>query len=207
MILRLIQKNKELFAAKFVICRGAEEVGHASLQGRLGSREAHISGEFNGTTFELSFERHISTAAKAFRPYLIEQNGRKAGAVYQTWYKKGCFRQIGFCQMIHDDLTYDLYPVSFRDEGSKSPVYAGESQISQIEKDCVVHNDLHEYTIFSIDEHAALISVLFCLYMYVHACYKPGEKAVKSVTKTMSVANDPFLEEKYNPHFKDNIME
>ena len=81
-----------------------------------------------------------------------------------------------------------------------------QEQIAQIEKECVVYNDLHHYQVFAEDENAGLISLIFSMYMYINACYKPGVKASKSCSKTISVTKDPCLLEKYDPDFKSKIQ-
>lgn len=207
MILELVQKNKDLFAAQFVIKRAAEQIGEASLQGRMGSMEAAIRGTFYNIDFEMTFDRRNALGKKMFRPYLLKQGGMEVGSVYQTIHKEGMFKSYEYHHMVKDGMLYDLFPIGFGDEGGKCPIYLDCEQIAQVEKDCVVYNDLHNYRIFAADENAAFIAVLFCMYMYVNACYRPGEKAVSSKVKSVSVTTNKLLKEKYNPYFKDGIAE
>ena len=207
MILNLIQTNKELFAASFVICRGLDEIGTVSLQGKMGSMEASIIGSFYDTGFEMGFERCHSIEKKVFRPYLIKQDGVEIGAVYQTKYNGGLFQKFEFHQMKNNGLFYDLFPIDMGEDGCKCPIYRDGKQIAQVEKECVVYNDLHHYQVFASDAAAGLISVLFCLYMYVNGCYKPGEKAVISKSKTVAVTLNKRLKAMYNAHFKEGITE
>lgn len=65
-------------------------------------------------------------------------------------------------------MIFDLFPIGFGNEGSKSPIYNGNKQIAQIEKDCIVYNDLHNYRIFAEDLFAsqiAIFSVFICISM------------------------------------------
>lgn len=101
--------------------------------------------------------------------------------------------------------TFDLFPIGMGKQGNKSPVYCGNTQISLIEKDCIVYNDLHEYHVFALDREAGLISALFCMYMYVNAAYKPGVKVTESKVNSVSVTTNKLLKEKYDPGFKNRV--
>lgn len=207
MIFNLIQTNKDLFASQFEVKRGAEQIGAVSLQGKLGSMEAVICGTFCGVKFEMGFGRSNYIEAGAFRPYLLKQNGIEAGTVYQTKYNGGLFKKYEFHQMVRNGLTYDLFPIGFGNDGSKCPIYHGKKQVAQIEKDCMVYNDLHDYHVFAIDENEALTALFFCLYMYVNVCYKPGQKVLSSTSKTVSITTNKLLKEKFDPYFRDSVTE
>lgn len=207
MILQLIQNRKDLFAAQFEIRRGENVIGNVFLKGNAGTNEAHIQGNFYEMNFEMKREKCRNIEAKSFRPYVVRQENAEIGAVYQTQHKLGIFKHVDFIQMTEKEKTYDLFPMSFGDEGGKCPVYCGQRQIAQIEKDCVVYNDLHEYQIFAEDEKSGFLALVFSLYMYVNACYKPGEKAYSSKSKTFSVTKEEYLLEKYSPYFKNHIGE
>ena len=207
MILQLIQNRKDLFAAQFEIRRGEKEIGKVFLKGNAGTNEAYIQGNFYEMNFEMKREKCRNIEAKSFRPYAIRRENEEIGAVYQTQHKLGIFKRVDFIQMIEKEQIYDLFPMSFGDEGGKCPVYCGKRQIAQIEKDCVVYNDLHQYQIFAEDEKSGFLALIFSLYMYVNACYKPGEKTYSSKSKTFSVTKEEYLLERYNPYFKNHIGE
>ncbi len=206
MIIELKQINKELFSSRFVINRGKNEIGTVFLKGELGSMEADIFVDFNGTKIEMRHGRDKTIDVKAFRPYLISQNDEHIGTVYQTQYNGGIFKKYDFHQMVKAGLTYDLFPIAFGDDGVKCPLYLASEQIAQIEKDNIVYDELHNYRIYSKDENAGLLSLLFCMYMYVNACYKPGVKVVESKVKNNFVTKNKMLLEKYNPAFKEKIF-
>ena len=102
-------------------------------------------------------------------------------------------------------MIFDLFPIGFGNEGSKSPIYNGNKQIAQIEKDCIVYNDLHNYRIFAEDSFASQIAILFCIYMYINVGYKSGEKVISSKVKVVSITTNKLLKEKYNPEFIKSI--
>ncbi len=183
MILELKQINKELFSSQFVINRGKSEIGTVFLKGKSASMEADIFVDFNGTKIEMRHGRDKNIDVKAFRPYLINQNDEHIGTVYQTQYNGGMFKKYDFHQMVKAGLTYDLFPIAFGNDGAKCPLYLGQEQIAQIEKDNIVYNGLHNYRIYSKDENAGLLSLLFCMYMYVIVCNKPGVNVVASEGK------------------------
>lgn len=208
MILDVVQVSKDLFSASFVVKRGDVQVGCFSLQGNMGSMEAKISGKLFEQDIEMQYGKTNDVgAAYSFRPYLINENGIYNGVVYQTKYNGGLFKKFDYQQMKNAGVTYDLFPISFGNEGSKSPIYKENTQIAQIEKDCVVYNDLHIYKIFALDELSSEIAVLFAIYMYINAGYKPGEKAVSSTVKVISTTTNKLLKEKYDPTFISRIKE
>lgn len=207
MILELKQTGRGFCTAGFAIKRLTEETGTVSLSGKPWSMEAYISGIYRGMEFEMLPDRHSAAGKKRFRPYRIRQDGRETGSVYQTIHKDSMCRSSGYHRMEKDGMIYSMYPVGFGIEGSRCPVYCGDRQTAQAEKDGTVHNDMHYYRILATDENAAFTTVLFCMYMYVNACYKPGKRAALSEVKTVSVTTDRFLKEKYNPDFRERITD
>lgn len=206
MILDVVQVSKDLFAASFVVKRGSAQVGNFSLKGRLGSMEANISGKLFEHSFDMRFGKSDNIdVARPFRPYIIDENGVQNGVVYQTKFNGGLFKKFDYHQMKLNGMIFDLFPIGFGNEGSKSPIYNGKEQIAQIEKNCVVYNDLHKYRIYAVDTFASQIAIFFCVYMYINAGYKPGEKVVHSEVKVMSTTTNKLLKEKYNPEFIKSI--
>ena len=123
---------------------------------------ANITGKLFEHSFEMRFGKSdIIEMAHPFRPYIIDKNGVQNGIVYQTKFNGGLFKKFDYHQMKKAGITYDLFPIGLGTDGSKSPIYQDNSQIAQIEKDCVVYNDLHTYKIFAQDEFSGEIAVLF----------------------------------------------
>ena len=206
MILDIMQTSKDLFLANFIISRGSNQIGSFSLQGKLGSMEANVVGEFLGQKFEMSFGKlDYINVSNAFRPYILSENGIVDGTVYQTKFNGGLFKKFDYHQMQKNGIIYDLFPIGFGNEGSKSPIYQKDKQIAQIEKSCVVYNDLHNYRIYAEDEYASNIAIFFVIYMYINAGFKPGEKFVSSTVRVVSVTTNKLLKEKYNPEFVKHI--
>ncbi|WP_294953169.1 hypothetical protein [uncultured Eubacterium sp.] len=206
MILDVVQVSKDLFAASFVINRGNVQVGDFSLKGSLGSMEANITGKLFEHSFEMRFGKSdIIEMAHPFRPYIIDKNGVQNGIVYQTKFNGGLFKKFDYHQMKKAGITYDLFPIGLGTDGSKSPIYQDNTQIAQIEKDCVVYNDLHTYKIFAQDEFSGEIAVLFAIYMYINAGYKPGKKDITSTVKVVTKTTNKLLLEKYNSDFTKYI--
>ena len=206
MILEMVQKSKDLFSAGFEIINAEREVGHVYLQGKLGSMEAQISGVFNNVTINMSYGNESDLELKiTSRPYTIFISNLKDGVIYRARSKASIFKQFDFQQMIFKNTVYNLYPISFGKDGGKSPIYCGNEQIAQVNKDCIVYNDLHDYHIYAKDDYAAKIAVIFCIYMYINAGYKPGEKVTKSVAKTYNKTTNKLLLAKYDPNFIHNI--
>jgi len=204
MVLEFVQQEKDLFSAKFDICLQNASIGFAEMTGHLGSMEGIWAGKLNNTKFEMCFDNRTGIQnIKTFRPYKIILNDSSSGFVYQTSNKCGLLSKYDFEQISMDNIVYNLFPIGFGTEGSKNPIYCGEQQIALVEKDCKVINDLHKYLITAISEESAVIAVLFCCYMFVNACYKPGTKITSSVEKVISTTKNKTLLDKYNPQFKE----
>lgn len=202
MILEIHQEEKELWSARFTILRAGDIVGKADVKGKPGHREADISGKLFETEFGLKYGKNKHITSKPFRPYKININGAETGAVYQAEQKAGLFQSRSFHQMVRDGRTYECYAVALAGEKIKHPIYCGSEQTALVETDEIIYNDLFHFYIYAGSEDAGLTALLFCLYMYINACYKPGEKVTQSVSKSSFVTKDPFLLEKYNPDFK-----
>lgn len=206
MVLDVMQVSKDLFSASFVIKHENTQIGNFSLQGRLGSMEAEIQGTIHEQFFKMSYgKKDDLDVAHPFRPYLIYKGNIPDGTVYQTKFNGGFFKKFDYHQMNLNGMIFDLFPIGFGNEGSKSPIYNGNKQIAQIEKDCIVYNDLHNYRIFAEDSFASQVAIFFCIYMFVNAGYKPGEKAISSKVKIVSNTTNKLLKEKYNPDFIKKI--
>lgn len=206
MILDVIQVSKDLVAANFVIKRENTQIGSFSLRGSLISMEAKIQGIIYEQAFKMVYGKMDNLEAKRpFRPYLIYRGSTPDGTVYQTEFNGGLFKKICCHQMKLNGMIFDLFSISFGNEGLKAPLYNGDKQIAQIEKDCIVYNDLHNYRIFAEDSFASQVAIFFCIYMYVCADYKPGKKVVWSKEKTFFTTTNKLLKEKYNPEFIKSI--
>lgn len=206
MILELRQSRKELYSAGFAILRSAQEAGTVQVEGKFGHREAVICGSLYDTAFELRYGKSSAIRSKAFRPYKISTGGVETGVVYQTEEKTGLFKSWSFHQMVKNGQTLECYAVARAGERTKHPIYCGGEQIALAESDRTVYNDLFHFRIYAPDADSSLTALLFCLYMYINACYKPGEKAIQSVATSSFVTTDPVLLDKYDPHFQDTIQ-
>ncbi|MCD8142957.1 MAG: hypothetical protein LUD83_06750 [Clostridiales bacterium] len=206
MILELRQTRKELYSAEFVVLRSAQEAGAVQVEGKFGHREAVIRGSLYDAAFELRYGKSSAIRSKAFRPYKISIDGIETGVVYQTEEKTGPFKSRIFHQMVRNGRTLERYAVALAGERTKYPIYCGSEQVALAESDRTIYNDLFHYRIYAPDADSSLTALLFCLYMYINACYKPGKKAIRSVATGAFVTTDPVLLDKYDPHFQDTIQ-
>ena len=201
MIIELKQTEKDLYSGKFIIRREKAKIGKVSFEGSIGSMDIAIKGEFYGVDFSMQPKRR---AREGFRPYKISIGGTDFGSVYQTC-TGGFLRKIEFIKMIKDKQVFEEYPIAFGKRGSKAPVFRDGYQIAEVDKNYVVYNDLHEYTIYAVDDESAIVSIIFSLYSYANCCYKPGIKSTDSVSKTFYTTTNKKLKSKYDPAFVERI--
>lgn len=208
MILDVIQTSKELFAANFIVNRGNMQVGTFELKGGLGTMEVRVHGTIFEQVIDMTFGKTDDIeVSHPFRAYQIYKNGIYNGVVYQTTSDERWFKKYGYHQMKKSGVTYNMFPVGLGKNGIKSPIFQDNSQIAQVEKDCVVYNDLHIYKIFARDEFTSEIAVLFTIYYYINVNYKAGEKTITSTYKTISKTTNKLLLKKYNSEFTKYIEE
>lgn len=206
MILNIEQVSNGLFSADFIINRGTSEVGKISVQGRLGSMEATIEGTFLDKRFNMyCIKPSLRKSKNIFRQYAISDSVSEKGTVYQISKKQGLFKGYGYRQMDYCGVSYEMFSLGMGEDGYKSPIYYQGRQTAQIDKDCVVYDQLHKYKIFAVDEHSANIAVMFCAYYFVSGVYTPGEKVTSSKSKYISVTKNKQLLRKYDPEFTKTI--
>lgn len=199
MVFKFCQTRKDPYSSEFEIFRMLNNntyafAGDMHLSGSLGSMEGVLNGHFLSAAVHMQrCNKRVLNTHSAFRPYEILLNTKAFGTVYQTEQKSGWFNKFQFHQLQANGQTFDMYPIGFGEEGAKCPIYCDNRQIAQIEKPCVVHNDLHQYQIIAENEDAGLIAILFCCYMYTLTCYEPGVQAKQSDAKYASVTKDKDL--------------
>lgn len=202
-----IQESKDFFSADFSIVRKEMPVGTAKFRGHLGSMEGGWDILFYNSGAELHYGSELKISEYNYRPYSIYKNGNCVGNVYQTHEKLGIFKEIVYHRMNFNDNQYESYVIALGKEGIKYPIYCGNTQIALAEMEYKVYNDLYAFQISAINEEAALIAIMFCMYQYVIVYYKAGKKPVKSVSTTMEYTRNKQELAKYYPAFKDNIIE
>lgn len=207
MVLQVQQTMKDMFAADFQILRNNIRVGDMTFRGKLGSQNGDWNVAFYHHRLELMRDPDLRNGLPkhAYRPYKIFQRQQHVGYVFND---RITFRFLVFDNVVRvylDDKEFTMYFIGFGEEGAKNPIYCGDTQIAQVEKDCVVYNGLYRYQVYALDEYAAKIALLFCTYMYCCGAYVPGEKVVKAVSKAVSVTKLKPVLDKYNPAFVPSI--
>ena len=207
MILEIKQKVKELFEAEFIVEANDSVLGEAKLVGKLGHMEGNWFIRYEDLTISMSYgKRNLPRGDKPFRPYDIFIDNKAVGTVYQTDVKEGGFFSTYPIHKLYLNGTYyTKYPISFGDEGSKSPIILDNVQIAEIHKSSLVCNELHEYCSFITDRRYGLVCLVFCLYAYVMTSFKPGKKPTMSVRKISFTDTNKYLLAKYNPEFMLNF--
>jgi len=201
MQLVLKQKEKTLFGAEFEIIENDNIVGNVSLQGKVGTMEVSLAGILYNEKFSLNCLSEITTGnSKKFRQYNIFENNNIVGQIYQTEFKKNIFSRYSYNKCFYKKQEYNLYSIGLGEKGV-NVLYKNNTQISQIENDGTIYNDLHHYNIYSVDKESAFISVLMSCYMYIITSYKPGVKVTESVKKIYSKTTNKDLISKYNPEW------
>lgn len=209
MILDIIQTSKELVTADFIVKHGEKQVGSFSLKGSFHSMEADIKGVlYNRAVFFMTRHKAVKSKEKEhFRPYSILECGKESGLIFQAERKISLFKGYGYYEMNCYGNTYTMYAIGMGSAGAKFPIYCENTQVAQIEKDCVVYDGLHNYRVYIKQDNLVDVVVWLCAYLYVTGQYTPGEKIIRGKTKAVSTTTNGFLKEKYNPEFINSVKE
>lgn len=207
MICRFVQTKKELFGASFEAESEGNVFGKISFKGRIGSIDGVWTIECFNQTIVLSPKNKFFqiSSAKKYRPYTVFINEEERAEIYQTFIRTGGLSRAEYHTMRFGECEYNLFSISLGEEGCKSPIFENDVQIAQVDKACLVYNDLHHFEIFSLNQDKVIIALIFCCYMYTLGCYNAGEKSYKSVSKFVSVTKNEFLKSKYDPNFKSKL--
>lgn len=207
MILHVQQTMQDMFAADFQILRNNISVGNMTFRGRLNSPNGEWDVAFYNHRLELGRDATIRQGLprRAYRPYQIYINRQLAGHVFNETVKISFLVLDNVLRVYLDGKEFTMYCIGLGEEGAKNPIYCGDTQIAQVEKDCVVYNGLYQYRVYARDEYAAKIALIFCTYMYSCGAYEPGMKVVNSVSKAVSITKIKSTLEKYNPSFAASI--
>ena len=206
MILDIKQQNKEMFEANFNIISNENILGSINVKGRLGSTEVSLKGFYNNLQFELKNINNLHEKNKNFKTYQIIVSGKKVGEIYQVDKKTSLFSKYSYNELNYEGKYYKEYGIGLGKE-VKNTIYLNENQISQINKETIIYNDLHNFKIYVKNDKYLLVAILFSCYMYINGCFKPGVKVKKSIVKCYNKTTNKELNSKYNPNWIKEIKE
>ncbi|MBQ8110565.1 MAG: hypothetical protein IJ124_10435 [Clostridia bacterium] len=198
MMLEVVQQDKELYEARFLIRQDGSVVGRMALRGSVGTIEGDWDIALYGSAFSLSPEG--SRMGSPQRPYTLVADGVPAGRLFQARQKHGLLNSYDYVEMRYMGGEYSLYSVMLGDKG-KCPIYLGDGQVAQIDKDFVVYDDLHHYRLYALKAEDAVVATLLCAYLYVTGPFKPGVKVTVGCERNYGKTINKLLLGKYDPAF------
>ena len=206
MYLEFVQKKKQTYFAEFVLKSGEHVLGEFSLSGQLGDREGLITGHAGADKIMMSAASEDDGAEKkAFRTYGIWRNDVAVGKIRQRESEGSLFHKYYYLELELPEASFSLYSIGLGHEGAVFPLYIGDRQIAQLEKDCIMFNDLHSFRIYCASEEDGAIAAMFCLFMYVNGGYKPGKKSLRFKSSVLGLTTNKELLDKYDPDFLSNL--
>lgn len=220
MICEIRQTVKKLYGAEFDVIRNGESVGHVKLcDGILQARPSPIEIDLFGKRITLRYDgkrfggiRRYTIDGEDRRvmiPYAIESGEQSIGMIYGNNY--GQYQNLtGSTRLEYFSAEYVIYPLVFDGHLFREPIYRGDIQVAQIEEDFgMIHDDLHRYQIYAVDQDSLLVAVLFAAYMYtVIGSYVRGEKRANYAEKKAIKANvSPEKAAMYHEDFISGISE
>ena len=140
-------------------------------------------------------------------PYALAKDGKNYGKLYNADAPGGIFSRFGYtCLELLDGTVFSMYEIGLGKEGIVYPIYKGDTIIAEIDKGCVVHNNLDEYSIYAEDEDACQIAILLCIYLDASAFANRGEIIKSGVSNLHFKTINKRLIAKYDPTFKARII-
>ena len=184
-MIKLIQQNKGLYDAAFIIIENGQQVGNIIVSGNVAMKlEANIQINYKYTSLSLS--RTDGKTAKQMtglsmnpfsgytRPFVLG-NSNCSGVVFNDT-KKG--RKV----LRFATEEYDMYPIGFGKKGICCPVYKRGECIGEVQKAPEVINDLHTYDIYPKYENDIVPFLIETIYYYITAHYKAGQQTISGKT-------------------------
>lgn len=122
-----------------------------------------------------SFEKHLGKKLFQTAPWIImDKDKKQAGSVSRI--REGFFlSSVYFIQLEFYGHLLKIYEVGLGKEGMRYPIYDGQSLIAQIEKEAIVHNNLDQYTICSLESFGETAAILGALYIDLTTFRNAGE--------------------------------
>lgn len=132
---------------------------------------------------------------------IIDENGKYIGSVIKmregTFVSKNYYTEIKMYGRI-----LIMYEVGLGKEGMKYPVYEGDVQLAQIEKDPMVFDNLDEYTICSLDDFGELAALMAALHLDFFSYRNAGEHAHGKKSFQYVYTRRKEILAKYDPDFR-----
>ena len=172
----LKQKSKELYTADFDIIKDENIIGNVFVQGRIGSMEARTTIKLPNA--EIVMEPRGRASRNQYRLYNITINNDEHGYIYQRKYKTG-FLAWEYKHVLEYDGN------EYIGEGNG----IGTSKLDGMIKnengyELTIYNDMYNYDVECSEGNDDLYKTLiYTMYKYLIAYYKPGQKVTKSVQK------------------------
>lgn len=200
-------------SASYEIISDAEQIGSAEMPNNfLFGTPCDIF--FRDTGFHLKYlhtlsrEREKNKATmRQHLPYAISKDGKNYGKMYAADSSGNIFTRFGYvCLELPDNTLFSMYTIGLGKDGIVYPIYRGDKLVAEIDKGCVVYNNLDAYSIFADDEEACMVSVLFCIYLDANSFANRGEIVKSGVSKVYLETTNKRLIAKYDPAFKARIL-
>lgn len=132
---------------------------------------------------------------------ITDANGTWIGSIVKM--REGTFFSVNYYTELQlYGRVLKIYEVGLGKKGMRYPIYEGSIQLSQIEKDPVVLNNLDEYVLCSLDDFGEMAALLSALYLDFHSYRNAGERAYGKKSFQYVYTRRKEILAKYNPAFR-----
>lgn len=137
---------------------------------------------------------------------ILDINNNECGLACIKEAQTSFFNRYSYTELSLNNEIYYMYCVGMGKEGLKYPIYKGNIQIALMEKENIVINNLDEYVIYMQDDNYLDVALLIALYVDTRFAANRGVYVSSSVHKTYSLTFNKELKSKYNPEYKNMVL-
>lgn len=152
------------------------------------------------------FRRENKMQHKQFMPYIIKRNDERIGTLYRTSSEGFFLTRYNYDCLEVQDGTYSMFEVGLGNDGIAYPIYFNDKLVAEIDKGCVVHNNLDTYVVYATDEESLKMAIVLCAYLDGAEFAHSGEMVKKSIEKLYYKTTNKSLLAKYDPGFKSKCQ-
>lgn len=132
---------------------------------------------------------------------ITDANGAQIGTLAKI--REGTFLSSNYYTELRiGGRVLQIYEVGLGKEGMRYPVYEDGVQLSQVEKEPVVLDNLDAYSLCSLDDFGELAALLFALFLDFHSYRNAGERTRGKKSFQYVYTRRKEILSKYDPDFR-----
>lgn len=150
--------------------------------------------------------RESGSKSNQIMPYIIKRNDERIGTLYRRSSEGFFLTRYNYDCLEVQDGTYTMFEVGLGKDGIAYPIFFNDVLVAEIDKGCVVHNNLDLYTVYAVNEESLKMAIVLCTYLDAAEFAHRGEMVKSSAEMLCYKTTNKSLFSKYNPDFKSKCQ-